>query len=208
MTTVPLKQQEVLAYVNGHRPDAFDLSQTKLQPKHVWNYLSFLKSDDVVINVTSDQLSAYLATRDFVRSAGIIEIVKDVLRFFVSGQPSNASSWSQEQVADFVAGHSSQLQDVLSVLSSLPVFLRTKAGTYTPVREQHINSPETVGVNFCHLFADDMFLFELLPDVFSVDTHSSPYYTDLFEDYMYGGDNLVWFVTSNPNNFLVRSFAP
>lgn len=204
MTTVPFTAQETLLYVHGERPAGIDLGATKLTPMHVWNYLSFLKTTDEVVNVTESQLVAYIKTRDYVRNAGVIDLMKQVLFYHVHGtlREGMPCSWDYGRVCQFAAIHEFLLNDVMAVLNSLPTFLAARSGRYTPTHEQTVVAPATVGVNFCNLFSDQTFLLELIPNVFSNDIAVCPYFFDLFDGYLYGGDNLIWFVTSNPDNLL------
>lgn len=202
MTTVPLKTKELLDYVNGWRPAGIDLSTSPLSPSHVWNYLSFLKVEDRVMNVTPSQLTAYLMTRDYVRVAGMSDYVKDILHFHVTGQRYfQQCDWSDHTIVQFITENAQLLDEVVSVLRALPALLHVAKGF-----ERHNTSAEcAVGVNFVCVFSDPMFLITLLPDCLACDVSSLPYYEPLFTDYIYGGDNLIWHVNANLDNFLFQA---
>lgn len=202
MTTVPLKTKELLDYVNGWRPDGIDLSASQLTPAHVWNYLSFLKVEDRVMNVTPSQLTAYLTTRDYVRVAGMTDYVRDVLYFKVVGERYfEQCDWSDATLIEFATKNADLLDEMLSVLRALPALLHVAKG----LERQNASAECVVGVNFVCVFSDPMFLITLLPDCLACDVSSLPYYEPLFTDYIYGGDNLIWHVNANLDNLLFQA---
>lgn len=208
MTTVPFTAHETVQYVAGQRPELIDLSQSKLTPMQVWNYLAYLKIEEPVVNISQEQLAAYLTTRDFVKSAGVVEIVKQVLFWHAFREPyaNGECAWDRQSIATFVDNNRVLLNNLMDVLESLRLFSMTKSGAYAPTDAQRGVAPD-VGVNFCHLFSDDLFLITLLSGIFANHVEFDVYYEDLFDQYIYGGDNLIWFVTSNPTNLFFQAFV-
>lgn len=208
MTTAPFKASELLDYVNGWRPDSIDLSQTALNPKQLWNYLSFLKVEDTVTNVNEEQLAAYMTTRDFVRVKGLTSLMKHALYFACHRTLySEPCEWSEERLAAFVDANEDMLACHGLLLKSLPTLLsKARGGTTSLMAGDGADMP-LVGVNFVHIFEDPLFLMMLLPMALSQNIEWTPYYKPHFEEYRYGGDNLIWFVNQNPDNYMFQAMA-
>lgn len=199
---VPFKTRDVLNYVNGERPDFIDLSNSPLAPHQLWNYLSFLKTTEPVLGLTPELLAAYMRTTDFVRVGAMSGYVKQVLHYAEHGMlyPNEQSAWSEEQVAEFVKQHQDLVEAHLMLLRSLPSLLWVAKGAGEPTVV--VDALTDVGVNFANVFSDPLFLITLLPSSLAADPSTLPYYKTHFDAYIYGGDNLIWFVNSNPDNLL------
>lgn len=206
MTTVPFKASELLAYVNGWRPEHIDLSMSQLTPRQTWNYLSFLKIEDKVINVSPEQLAAYMTTTDYVRVARVDKIVKQVLYFvrFCEMYPHDESPWCQEEIEYFVENYHDICISHCLLLKSLPALLSKAKGGETSF-DCGERYDDRVGVNFVNTFSDPQFLISVVPDALAQDICWIPYYNKQFESYMYGGDNLIWFVNKNPDNLFFQA---
>ena len=203
MIGLPLKVEYIQALVKKQEIPTIDMQMTNLSPAHCWNYLSYLKIDNDVVNLNADQLSTYMTTKDLVDVRGVIEIVQQVLWFAKTGTHNECTIWTTSKVEEFVSANVTLVSSWLHFLKSLPLFLAVAAGTVRDGEFNHESFVPGVGVNVCNLFKDDMFLFELLSDtIFSQDIREQTYYTDSFDKYIYGGWNLVWFVNKNPNNVL------
>lgn len=208
MTTVPFKASELLAYVNGWRPEAIDLSHSPLKPKQLWNYLSFLKVEDTVTNVSEEQLVEYMTTRDFVRSKGLTSLVKHALYFARNRVPyDEPCEWPLERLEAFVDANENMLFTHCLLLKSLPSLLSKARGGVTSLMTGEGAEVTLVGVNFVHVFEDPLFLYALVPDALVQDIAWTPYYKPHFEEYRYGGDNLIWFVNQNPDNIFFQAMA-
>lgn len=207
MTTVPFKASELLAYVRGWRPDVIDLSASPLKPQQLWNYLSFLKVGDCVVNPTEEQLKTYLTTRDFVRVSGMTQLVKHALYYVRNLKMYNDEPcvWSEERLAAFVKENEDMLCGHCLVLKALPSLLsKAKGGEVSLMKGENSEYPD-VGVNFVHVFEDPMFLISLVPEALAQDIAWTPYHAPHFDEYRYGGDNLIWFVNKNPDNLFFQA---
>lgn len=207
MTTVPFKASDLLAYVRGWRPDVIDLSASPLKPKQLWNYLSFLKVSDPVANINEEQLKAYMTTRDFVRVEGMTQLMKHALFYVRNLQMYNDEPcvWSEERLAAFVKENEDMLCSHCLVLKALPSLLSKARGGVTSLMKGETSEYADVGVNFVHVFEDPLFLVSLVPDALAQDIAWTPYYAPHFEEYRYGGDNLIWFVNKNPDNLFFQA---
>lgn len=209
MTTVPFKASELLAYVNGWRPEAIDLSQTPLKPKQLWNYLSFLKVSDIVANPSEEQLLAYMTTKDFVRVEGMTQLVQHALHYvrYRTLYNNEPCIWTEERLAAFVDANEDMLCEHCLVLKSLPALLSKARGGTESLMKGEQTEYKDVGVNFVGVFKDPAFLITLIPEALAQDIAWTPYYKPHFEEYRYGGDNLIWFVNQNLDNFLFQAMA-
>ena len=209
MTTVPFKASELLAYVRGWRPAAIDLSATALKPKQLWNYLSFLKVADAVVNPNEDQLRSYMTTRDFVRVTGMTQLMKHALYYvrYRSLYNNEECIWSEDRLAAFVDTNEEMLCGHCLVLKALPALLSKARGGEASMMKGEQSEFLDVGVNFVHTFSDPLFLVSLVPDALAQDIAWTPYYAPHFEEYRYGGDNLIWFVNNNLDNLLFQAMA-
>lgn len=206
MTTVPFKASELLAYVRGWRPDVIDLSASPLKPQQLWNYLSFLKVEDEVINCSSEQLLAYMTTTDFVRVKGMDQIVKQVLYFMRNREmyPHDTCRWTVEEIEAFVDSNERMLACHCLLIKSIPALLSKAKGGLESI-DCGDRYDVNVGVNFVCTFNDPLFLISLVPEALALDIEWTPYYNKQFEDYIYGGDNLIWHVNQNLDNFLFQA---
>lgn len=207
MTTVPFKASELLAYVRGWRPDVIDLSASPLKPHQLWNYLSFLKVDDSVTNPTEEQLHAYMVTRDLVRVKGMTQLMKHALYYVRNHALYNDEPciWSEERLAAFVEANEDMLCGHCLVLKALPSLLSKARGGVTSLMKGEKSEYSDVGVNFVWVFEDPLFLVSLVPDALAQDIAWTPYYAPHFEEYRYGGDNLIWYVNKNPDNLFFQA---
>lgn len=209
MTTVPFKASELLAYVRGWRPDVIDLSASPLKPQQLWNYLSFLKVADTVVNPSEEQLRAFMVTRDLVRCNGMTQLMKHAL-FYVRNRTlynDEPCEWSEERLAAFVDANEDVLCGHCLLLKAMPALLSKARGGTTSLMTGEKSEFADVGVNFVRVFEDPLFLISLVPDALAQDIAWTPYYKPHFEDYRYGGDNLIWFVNANPDNLLFQAMA-
>jgi len=206
MTTVPFKASELLAYVRGWRPDFIDLSMTPLKPQQLWNYLSFLKVDDEVINCSREQLAAYMTSTDFVRVKGMDQLVKQVLYFVRNRElyPFDDCPWHVAEIEEFVDTYFDICISHCLLLKSLPALLSKAKGGETTLDSGDRYDPY-VGVNFVNTFNDPQFLMAVVPDALAQELWCIPYYNKQFDGYIYGGDNLIWHVNKNLDNYLFQA---
>lgn len=208
MTTVPFKSSELLAYVRGWRPEFIDLSKTPLTSKQLWNYLSFLKIEDEVINCSNEQLAEYMVTTDFVRVKGMDKLVKQVLYFVRNREmyPGDDCTWPVERIEKFVDTYHEICISHCLLLKSLPALLSKAKGGETTL-DCGERYDYHVGVNYVCTFSDPQFLMMVVPDALTQEICWIPYYNKQFDGYIYGGNNLIWYVNKHLDNYLFQAMA-
>lgn len=115
--------------------------------------------------------------------------------------------WPVERLEAFVDANTNMLACHCLVLKALPALLSKARGGTSSLMEGAAAEMHLVGVNFVHTFTDPLFLYTLVPDALVQDIEWTPYYTPHFEEYRYGGDNLIWFVNQNLDNILFQAMA-
>jgi hypothetical protein len=205
-TELPLPASLVNQYAKANRSGEndilfeFDLSQNDMSPKHVLGYLSNLKIDFRMANVTSELLLEYMKTPFFVGRSNLAEMHAAVL--------------TCEQLEEGCTGIEKDIptslkRDQIEFIRSLPLYLIHSSnmsevqkvevlGTQTPIVQE---ANPNIGVNLAHLVADDELFVRLISSSL-YDFETQRYYSYYFDKYIYGGDRLIQFFIDNPSNML------
>lgn len=170
--------------------------------------MSFLKIQDEVINCSNEQLAEYMVTTDFVRVKGMDKLVKQVLYFVRNRElySGDTCSWPVERIEEFVDTYHDMCISHCLLLKSLPALLSKAKGGETTM-DSGERYDDRVGVNFVCTFNDPQFLMAVVPDALTQEICWIPYYNKQFDGYIYGGDNLIWYVNKHLDNYLFQAMA-
>lgn len=195
---IPMKSSDVLKFVHTGGLIEFDFSKCAIGLTHALQYIAYLKVTHTVSNHSPQLLIEYIRCPWLLGKTNLIDDYKNLMCLYVHGHVWAATNGlTQQELESIIETEFELLDDVWSVIQSLPHFLFVHTGD-SHSRNAHTASP-ACGVNFARLFEDDAFLSYMLHAVLETEQwRDAPYFTRLFDEYIYGGDNLVWFVTSNP----------
>ena len=199
---IPMKTACVLKYIQTGGDLTFDFNQNNISDKHAIQYISFLKVKHDCINYTTQTVIEYMLSPALLGKTNIITDVKNLICLGIHGHvwTTDEHNLSQDELSTIVdhptvAAH-------ISVIKSLPHFLKVKSGELATKNELHPR-PQYVGVNYARLFEDPFFLGYVLNEHMLGDWKHSPYYPTLFDEYIYGGESLIQFAIDNPDCELV-----
>lgn len=202
---IPMKTTETIQFISTGEEIAFDFSRCEIKLSHAMQYLAYLKVSHTTINITPEVVLSYMKCPWLLGKTNLVDEYKNLLCMHVHGHQWVVSQLDADQIYTTVQANSELLDRHLLVLRSIPLFLSVKSSG-APADNQSA-TPKDVGVNFARLFEDPAFLSYLLGDAMD-GWKTKPYFTELFDDYKFGGTNLVWFVVNNPDcEITKRSFV-
>jgi hypothetical protein len=198
-----MSPESIKDYCNNNRTQdedielVFDMNECKLTARHALSYVAHLKVDCTFVNFSDRLLLEYMRTPHLL---GKTNLIAEHANFLRGGRTIDC---------DLAADIKSNYTDVIS---SLPLYLMInsniseshKAVIVSMSADDRVLKNHFVGANLFHLVSDNTLFLEMLGDnVYNFNTH---YHTQLFDDYMYGGDRLIY-AFEQSNNLLLDAIT-
>lgn len=200
-----MKTSEILKFTQTGGDISFDFSTAAISIKHAMQYLAYLKVKFTAVNYDASVVIEYMRASQLLGKTNLQTDFMNLICIRVHNHmwTIDSSCLSEDELRKAVELEPTLIDAHINLIKSLPLFLAVKAGQLPPTADG--NQPN-VGVNFARFFEDPAFLSYILMGAMtdSDNWKSAPYYPTLFDGYQYGGDNLIWFVTSNPNCELTK----